>query len=189
MMATIVTNRLVLRHAHERDRPALIDMHTDPKARAHLGGAKTREQAAAELPTVMRGDKPEHVRDAEVRFPEAVGVIADRTTDAFIGLIGLVRRAADRPGHVRPAGDELELSYILRPACWGQGYAYEATHALLSETAAHTEDEPVLIITQASNVRSIALMHRLGFLERAQFELHNAQQVLAVANLAEFRAV
>lgn len=52
-------------------------------------------------------------------------MIADRATDQFMGTVVLDRRGPKLPGHVRPEGNELELSYLLLPPFWGQGYAEE----------------------------------------------------------------
>lgn len=172
------TARLTLRHAVADDRTGFVDMLCDPLARAHLGGARSRADAQAALrPGLLR----------RLTFPEASYAVADRTTDAFIGTVSLIRRDPAHPGHIRPEGDELELSYALLPAFWGMGYASEATRALLSATAARHRDEPVIVVTQSSNVRSIALMKRLGFIEQDQFEQFGAQQTLAMARLSSFR--
>jgi hypothetical protein len=58
----------------------------------------------------------------------------------------------------------------------------------LSTTARHhDEDEPVLVTTQSKNAGSVALMKRLGFVEREEFELWGATRTLAVAYLSSFR--
>lgn len=162
-------------------------MHTDPEVRAHLGGARSPTVVAESLPAVFRGDRPQEDRDTEIQHPEASYVIADRVTDRFMGGLSLRRRDPAAPGHLRPKGTELELSYMLVRDSWGQGYAEEATRALLSATASRHHDEPILVVTQSSNVRSIALMRRLGFVEREQFEQFGAQQTLATAHLRDFK--
>lgn len=58
-----------------------------------------------------------------------------KDSGAFIGTVGLDRRDADRPGHLRPAGLDLEISYILDPTQWGFGYASEAVLAVLAWAA------------------------------------------------------
>lgn len=188
-MAPIPTARLVLREAVERDRGALIEMLCDPRAQAHLGGPKPRDEVAASLPAVLRGDQPQSVRDAALPFPQAKCIIADRATDQFMGYVFLTRRSPELPVHLGPEGNKLELAYSLLPAFWGHGYAEEACRALLETTALHhRQDEPVLVLTQSSNARSIALVRRLGFVEREQFEQWGAMQTLAVVELGAFRA-
>ncbi len=188
-MAPITTARLVLRDAVERDRSGLIELLCDPRAQAHIGGPRSPEEAAAGLPTVLHGDRPQSVRDAELPFPQAKYIVADRTTDQFMGYVFLTRRSPELPHHIRPEGNELELAYALLPTFWGNGHAEEASRALLETTAIHHhEDEPILVLTQSGNARSIALITKLGFVEREQFEDWGALQTLAVAQLSTFRA-
>ena len=114
-------------------------------------------------------------------------VIAGRHSGRFVGVLGLGRRAADRPGHVTDEGGELELSYVLRRDSWGAGLAFEAAAAALRAAAGELPDQPVLIVTQSANDRSRRLARRLGFQEVSQFEEFDAEQVLAVAPLGSFR--
>lgn len=116
-MGRIVTARLVLRAAGEPDRDGLVELQCDPLVRAHLGGVRSRAEAEARLPA-----DPSEVRPV----PEASYVIASRGTDRLMGTVSLHRRGPERPGHIRPGGNELELSYMLLPRFWGRGYAEEA---------------------------------------------------------------
>ncbi|GAA2759478.1 GNAT family N-acetyltransferase [Actinopolymorpha rutila] len=156
-MASITTARLLLRDAHDGDRVGFIDMLCDPLARAHLGGARSRADAEASLrPGLLKS----------LTSPEASYVVADRATDSFMGTVSLIRRDPAAPGHIRPEGKELELSYVFLPAFWGKGYAEEATRALLTRTASeHGGDESVLVITQSSE-RSLACTHEAARLRR-----------------------
>jgi RimJ/RimL family protein N-acetyltransferase len=115
-------------------------------------------------------------------------VVADGQTDRLVGSLGLSRRPADRPGHVTPEGEELELSYVLRRSAWGDGLAFEAATAALRAAAKELPDQPVLVVTQTANHRSRKLASRLGFTEVDTFRAHDAQQTLAVASLHSFRA-
>jgi RimJ/RimL family protein N-acetyltransferase len=92
------------------------------------------------------------------------------------------------PGHVRPTGEELELSYTLDRAVWGRGVAHAAATALLRNAAAAMADEPVIVVTQTANVRSLTLAQRLGFVTASTFEEFGAEQTLAVASLHDFRS-
>lgn len=109
-------------------------------------------------------------------------------SDRFLGILGLARRTADRPGHVTSEGGELELSYVLRRDAWGTGSAFEAAVAALRTAADELPDQPVVIVTQTANQQARELAARLGFQEVAVFEEFDAQQTLAVAPLAAFRA-
>jgi hypothetical protein len=105
----------------------------------------------------------------------------------MLGKITLARRDASLPGHVVGDGSELELSYVLLPGAWGQGYVTEAASALLHTAATALPDQPVLIVTQSANLRSLAVAKRLGFRLVEEFEQFEAVQSLLVADLKTVR--
>ncbi len=114
-------------------------------------------------------------------------VIADKATDDILGALELKRRAADLPGHVTEDGEELELGYLLRRGAWGRGLAFEATTAAL-RAANELHDQPVIILTQTANKRSLRLAVRLGFQPVSTFEWFDAEQTLGMASLHSFKA-
>lgn len=101
----------------------------------------------------------------------------------FAGLVMLTRRDADVPGHVRPDGNELEVSYAFRPGFWGQGFATEAARAVLAWVAPLVPDADVILCTQVANERSLRLAVRLGFREVSRFQAHGAWQWLGQREL------
>ncbi|MFJ9620094.1 GNAT family N-acetyltransferase [Streptomyces noursei] len=115
-------------------------------------------------------------------------VIADMTTDWLFGTLVLDRRDADLPGHITEEGGELDLSYLLRREAWGTGLAFEAATTALSAAADELPDQPVLVVTQTANERSLKLAARLGFQRMGTFEAYDAEQTLAVTNLHSFKA-
>jgi RimJ/RimL family protein N-acetyltransferase len=175
----ITTPRLRLRTAHDADRAGLIELQTDPQVRLHLGGPRPR--AAVEQYFDAMGV-------AQVAGTPGTFVIADRSTDHLVGTLLIHRRPADLPGHVTEEGGELELTYVLRRTAWGTGRAFEAATAALRAAASELPDQPVLIVTQTANTRSLDLATRLGFRRVSTFEAHGAEQTLAVAELHAFLA-
>jgi RimJ/RimL family protein N-acetyltransferase len=113
-------------------------------------------------------------------------VIADNSTNEFLGTMMLGRRPGDVPGHVIEGGEELELSYVLRRRAWGNGFAFEAATALLQAAADELPDQPVVLVTQSANERSLKLATRLGFTVADTFDQFDAQQTLGVAQLRQF---
>ncbi|MGC7098421.1 GNAT family N-acetyltransferase [Amycolatopsis lurida] len=171
--AVIESERVVVRKARDADRDGLIEVFTDPDVRRYLGGPRPRAQVEGFL---------DHLGAVEGGY-----VVADRETDAFLGMLALAPRDPNLPGHVTPEGGELELSYVLRQAAWGRGLAFEATTAVLRAAARELPEQPVLVVTQAANQAARKLAGRLGFEEVDTFEAHDAAQVLAVAPLGSFR--
>jgi RimJ/RimL family protein N-acetyltransferase len=70
----------------------------------------------------------------------------------------------------------------------GDGLAFEAATAALHAAAHELPDQPVLVVTQTANRRSLELATRLGFREVDTFEEFGAQQTLATARLRSFKA-
>ncbi|MDX3310512.1 GNAT family N-acetyltransferase [Streptomyces sp. NPDC054884] len=175
----ILTDRLRLRRAYDGDVEGLIELQTDPQVRAHLGGPRPRSVV-------------EQYFDANgigaVAARPGTYVIADKETDRCVGTLVLDRRSPDLPGHLTEEGAQLELSYLLRRGSWGAGLALEAASAVLRAAAVELPDQPVLIVTQTANERSLRLATRLGFQRVGTFEAHDTEQTLAVADLRAFKA-
>jgi RimJ/RimL family protein N-acetyltransferase len=169
---------VVLRKARDDDRASIIEHVADPDVRAHLGGPQPRDAVARDL---------DEAGVAAVTDSAGSYVIADRETDAFIGTVSLTRRGVHHPGHLGPSGEELELAYTLNRPFWGRGLAYQAASAVLRAAAAELSDEPVIVVTQSANARSLKLARRLGFVPAMTFEEFGEQQTLAVASLHRFR--
>jgi RimJ/RimL family protein N-acetyltransferase len=168
---------VVLRKARDRDRGSIIEHVTDPDVHAHLGGPQPRAAVVRDL---------DEAGVAAATNSAGSYVIADRATDAFIGTVSLTRRGMHHPGHLRPSGEELELAYTLSPPFWGRGLAYQAASAVLRAAAVVLPDEPVIVVTQSANARSLNLAKRLGFVPAMTFEEFGERQTLAVANLHDF---
>ncbi|MCW2515545.1 MAG: putative acetyltransferase [Mycobacterium sp.] len=170
---------VVLRKARDEDRSSIIDHVADPDVRAHLGGPQPRAAVARDL---------DEAGVASATDSAGSYVIADKTTDAFLGTVSLTRRGVHHPGHLGPSGEELELAYTLDRRLWGRGLAYQAARAVLRAAAAELPNEPVIVVTQSANARSLKLLRRLGFVPAMTFEEYGEQQTLAVASLHDFLA-
>ncbi len=174
----IATGRILLRKARDGDRDRLIELQTDPQVWAYLGGPRPREAVEHRL---------DQIGGAANATPRSGGfIIADKATDELIGTVELNRRAADLPGHVTEDGEELELSFLLRPDAWGTGLAFEATTAVLRAAAGELSDQPIILVTQTANERSLRLAARLGFQPVSTFAQYDAEQTLALASLHSF---
>ena len=142
------TERLTLRATEPRDRVPYINLRTSLEVRKHLGGPLDRDVLEASVPPTP-GAHP--------------GVFAVEHRDGFVGTVSVDRRDPGRPGHTQPEGLELEVSYTLLPEWWGVGYATEAVRGVLDWARDYTPDPEVLLCTQVTNERSMALARRLRF--------------------------
>lgn len=161
----IATERLVLREPAARDRAAFIELFASAEVNTYLGGPRPRAELERTLPAVPR------------RRP---GLLVAGLDGAMIGMVTLDRRDAERPGHVRPDADEVELGYLFLPKRWGRGYAAEACAAALDWFAGAMPGEPVVLCTQTANYRSMQLASKLGFTEVQRFQEFDAEQWFGV---------
>lgn len=143
----IETDRLILRAFREEDRAPLAAINGDPRVGEWLGGAIDRTASDALLDRV----NAEIARDGFGFFA------AERKADGrLVGMIG-IRAQKDAP----PAPC-LELGWRLAVEAQGQGYATEGARALLDWGFATQGNDEILAWTAASNLRSQAVMRRIG---------------------------
>ncbi|MEU6223343.1 GNAT family N-acetyltransferase [Streptomyces sp. NPDC047042] len=148
-MPELRTERLLLRAWRESDLAPWAAMNADPEVREHLGDLLTREQSEASA-AGFQADLDE--RGWGWWAVEVAG------TGEFIGFAGL------DPVEDDMAFDGVEAGWRLARSAWGHGYATEAARAVVG--FAFDEEgvglEEVLAITTAANLRSQAVMRRLG---------------------------
>ncbi len=159
--APLRTDRLVLRAAEARDRPAFVELFSSEEVGTYVGGAQPRAELERAMPEVP-GQRP--------------GVFVVELDGAMIGMVTLDPRDAERPGHVRPEGGEPELGYMFLPRAWGHGYASEACRAALGWCAAAHPGEQVVLTTQTANSRAVRVATKLGFTAAGRFEEYGAEQ-------------
>lgn len=151
----IETPRLILRRWKDSDRPAFAAICADPEVMQWLGGVMTREQA------------DERIDRVEAMF-EKVGhgrFLVERKDDgAFLGWCGVM------PCHesVTPLAGQPEMGWRLIRAAWGEGYATEAARAALDDAFGRLGMNEVLAYTGPANLRSQAVMRRLGMTREPQ---------------------
>lgn len=159
----IKTERLVLREPEVRDRTAIIELLASPEVGAYIGGAQSRGALERNLPKVPR---------------RRAGLFVVDLDGEMIGTITLDQRDPD--DQVRPELAQVELGYLFLPSSWGHGYAAESCAAALTWFASARPGEPVALVTQTANTRSLSLAHNLGFTEAARYEAWGATQWLGV---------
>ena len=162
----IRTERLRLRAPIAGDREGYIELLSSETVWRYLGGPRcSREYATRHLPEVPTSRPGEFAVEAD-------GV--------FVGTVNVDRRDLTRPGHVRAAGNEIEVSYTFLPLNWGNGYAGEAVNAVLVWAATAMPNEPIVLCTQVANTASLRVATRLGFTFSEQFVEFDALQWFGV---------
>ena len=139
------TERLVLRPFRESDLKPWAALNADPEVTRFIGGPLSREECDAVAEAVNA-----------VYEREGVGFLAiERRADgAFLGAAGLTRE--------QWYPEDLQIGWRLARQYWGHGYATEASAAWLDHAFTTLALPRVLAVTDTPNVRSIAVMQRLG---------------------------
>jgi RimJ/RimL family protein N-acetyltransferase len=150
----IETARLVLRPFRDADRDAFAALNGDPRVSDWLGGPIDRAASDAAIERIGR-------HFAEHGFGCWA---AERKADGrLIGMIGLKRMEPELP----PA-PAVEACWRLSPDAWGQGFATEGAQAAVAWGLAHLAGDDIIAITAAGNLRSRAVMQRIGMVEQPQ---------------------
>jgi uncharacterized protein YaiI (UPF0178 family)/RimJ/RimL family protein N-acetyltransferase len=155
-LAVLRTERLVLRPWREDDKPAWAELNADPAVVAHLPGPLTREQSDAMI---------ERFRLDAARRGFGVWALERREDRQFLGAVGLHLVSFEAP--FTPA---VEVMWRLAHAAWGHGYATEGARAALRFAFEQLRLPRVTSFTVPANVRSWAVMERIGMVRSGTFE-------------------
>jgi len=150
------TERLVLRRWRELDLEPFAAMNADAEVMEFFPAPLTRVQSDA---LAARADGGFETRGFGLWALEL------RATGEFIGFTGL----APLPEEVGPTGG-VEVGWRLACPFWGAGYATEAARAALDSAFGTLGLAEVSSITAVLNVRSQAVMRRIGMHEIESFE-------------------
>jgi ribosomal-protein-alanine N-acetyltransferase len=145
---TLTTGRLLLRHWRDDDRAPFAAMNADPRVMEHF------------LAPLSRLESDALIDEFEARFdPRGFGLWAlERRDDGtFIGFTGLA--AVPWEAHFTPA---IEVGWRLAPDAWAHGYATEAAREAVRFGFEDAELDEIVSFTVPANVRSRAVMERLG---------------------------
>jgi RimJ/RimL family protein N-acetyltransferase len=143
----IRTERLVLRQWRDDDLDAWAALNADPEVREFFPETLTRAQSEASM---------NYFRDSLALRGWGWWAIEAPDEGGLIGMAGLDPVDEEVPLHGTEAGWRLARS------SWGRGYATEAAQAVLQYGFANLGLPEILAIAAAGNVRSHAVMRRLG---------------------------
>jgi RimJ/RimL family protein N-acetyltransferase len=139
--------RVRLRPWREPDRSPLAAMHTDEEVMADYGGPLTRAESDAKLE-----------RYATAFGRHGFSRLALETLDGgFLGYVGVMPIMPDHP-----AAPGVEIGWRLVRSAWGAGFASEGARAALHDGFKRFGWDEVLSYTAPDNLRSQAVMGRLG---------------------------
>jgi RimJ/RimL family protein N-acetyltransferase len=142
------TERLIMRRWRESDREPFAAMNADPEVMEHFPSPLTRVESDAFV------DKIEWGFD---EWGYSLWALEVRETGDFIGFAGLLLQTFEAP--FTPA---VEVGWRLARHAWGHGYATEAGARALEHGFTEVGLEEIVSMTAVRNVRSRAVMERLG---------------------------
>lgn len=151
----MLTARLRLRRWRDTDREPFASMNADPEVMRYFPQPLDRAASDALVDRI------------EAHFAEhgyGLWALEQLADGAFLGFAGLNPMPAGVPG----AG-ETEVGWRLSRSAWGHGYATEAGSAALRIAFEELRLARVWSITTLGNVRSQAVMRRLGLTEHLRY--------------------
>lgn len=144
------TDRLILRQWRDEDLDPFAEMSADPDVMRWLGGVLTRDQARAYM---------DRARDAFARLGMGRYAVERKSDGAFIGATGLMPNHESVSAFLPPY---IDMGWRLRKDAWGQGYITEAARAVVADGFGRLDLPEITAITAEINLRSRAVMERLG---------------------------
>ena len=142
------TKRLALREWRDDDREPFAVMNADPRVAEYLSRPLDRLDSDAFLDRIVaRWASDGH----------GLWAVERRDDGTFIGFVGLA--APNFEAAFTPC---VEVGWRLAPEAWGHGFATEAARAALGFGFERLELEEIVSFTVPANVRSRAVMERLG---------------------------
>ncbi|MEU0226986.1 GNAT family N-acetyltransferase [Streptomyces sp. NPDC006284] len=146
-MTELRTDRLVLRGWRAADMAPWAALNADPVVRAYFPGVLTREQSEASAARFQA--------DLD-RRGWGWWAVEVASTGEFVGFTGLDPVEDGMPF------TGVEAGWRLARSAWGNGYATEAARAVVGFAFEELALAEVLAVTAAGNLRSQAVMRRLG---------------------------
>jgi RimJ/RimL family protein N-acetyltransferase len=146
--SVVESDRIRLRRWRDDDRHPFAEMNSDPNVMEFLGAPLTRRESDAAIDSQLRlidGGEP------------AFWAAERKHDERFIGFIGVKLLNFDAP--FTPG---YEIGWRLGLEYWGNGYASEGARAALEVAFLRWSMPSVFAITVPANVRSQAVMRKIG---------------------------
>jgi len=162
-MIVCETKRLVIQHFKLSDSEYILKQLNE----------ESFIQSIADKQVRNLDDAKKHLTDGPIasynRFGFGLNIVLLKESGIPIGMCGLLKR------------DELkhpDIGYAFLPEHWGNGYAFEASEAVLNNAIKVLRLKTVLGITLPENQPSNALLYRLGFVLNGTQELYGSNNNL-----------
>ncbi|TPE47372.1 GNAT family N-acetyltransferase [Amaricoccus solimangrovi] len=155
------THRLILRPWEARDAAPFAAMNADPEVMRHFPKPLDRERSDA----LMARIETQRQRDGY-----GIEAVERRADGAFLGMVG-ISHIDDMPG--TPVHGMVEAAWRLARSAWGQGYATEAASAAITRGFATLGIDAVVAFTARPNLRSQAVMTRLGMVRAPELDFEH----------------
>lgn len=156
------TPRLHLRQWVDADLEPFAALNADPQVMEYFVAPLTRDASdamALRLQTLIAQRGWGH------------WAVEERDTGAFVGFVGL-----HIPVATLPCAPCTEIGWRLARAHWGKGYASEAASAVLDSGFKQLGLTDIVSFTACSNVRSQAVMRRIGMVYESDFDHPNVPE-------------
>ncbi len=147
-MLILETPRLLLRHLELDDLEELFALYRDPEIRRYFpDGTCTLDQTREELEWFLNG----HPKFAELGLWATV----EKRTGAFLGRCGLLPWEID-------GRQEVELAFLIDKARWSEGFATEASHAIIDHARDTLHLERLICLVTPGNAASVRVALKVG---------------------------
>ena len=151
----LTTERLLLRQWRDDDVDDWAALNADPAVREFFDGVLTREQALGSM---------NHFRDQLAARGWGWWAVEERATGRLAGMAGL------DPVDEEVPFEGVEIGWRLARWAWGRGYATEAARAVVAYGFEVQGLPEILAIAAVGNVRSHAVMRKLGMVLDREFD-------------------
>jgi RimJ/RimL family protein N-acetyltransferase len=142
------TARLLLRRWRETDHAPFAMLNSDPVVMEYFPGRLTRAESDEQIARIDAGF---------ATHGYGLWALEVRATGEFVGFTGLAVPSFN--AHFMPA---VEVGWRLARSAWGMGYATEAGLASIAFGFQDAGLDEIVSFTSAANVRSRAVMERIG---------------------------